>query len=1210
MLLAAVAWDGGGDGTKWSDPLNWSSDATPAAGDDVTIAFPSTTIIRLNSDDPAVSLNSLNCSARLRVTGSLNIAATAHLSGPVDLWGGTFSGGTWNLSDATGMSVSVTSTVDGAIFQGDIYLKATGGVLRVLGGASFDRVHLQAQSTSIDFAPGSVLTGDILMDDPAWGSHYVGMMAPGTLTIAPSGSIVSPLPLVSGVPREFHVGTQRGLTPAMNLINNGLMSSGMQLGYIDATTLENNGTIAVQNSGARLEVRNSWSSQNGVFQVGNGAALIFAGNFTTAGIGTIQNAGSGKVEISGILDNTGANLEINQATGSIRLEGTINGGTVSFANGKQLIPSRATLRDVTVLGILQLPTSTGVNVFGTTRFQGAALSGGGLTFENGGVLNDPVTISGLGGSIQAQAGGVLTISPTGSITGLTGANSGGLGGDGTVINNGTITWAGQADGFGLTISKLINNGSIIANLSKIRLAGSTTNNGVITANASGTIEVKTDLAAAVGSRIDGTGRVDFIFGQSTFTTGTFALTGALTVYGSNSVVNFNGTLSQCSIELAWGGVANFNASQDLTGPLFMSGGTFGGTGNIRLTGAVKFTWGSMLGSGVTTIAASATVALGDGGEKYFGRRIDNLGTVNMLAAPTAGCQFISLAGGVFNNLPGANFNVTHGVFRGVASAPFNNSGTFSVLSGDNTDFETMPFNNNGLVKLAGARLGIGGGGTNTQPIEIPSTGWLRFMGSYNYSGASSIYGAGVLQILQGTHDFKTNGLAVSGTIYVDSPASVTVSTGFTVATLGLNGTFIGNAPITIASLSLSNGTLTGSGDITVTTQLSWDRGTMQGTGRTILGSGATGTISPAGGRLARRLDNSGNLTTSSTNFRLGVAGQGPATINNLAAGTFVLTGGADCIADVAGAHVLNNQGQLRVAFGTSTFSGITVNNSGAIVVPSGTLELLGGGSVGATGSVSNSSIIAFAGVWIFSAGSTIGGEGGFRFDAGQFDVRAPLNTTGTLTINNGGSLLAAASLDAGALAMNGVSVLRLAAPSNSILKITSLTMSANALLDLGRNGLIIQYAGAAPTASLRLAIQRAYAGGGWTGYGVSSTSVEAGKVGIGYAEASQLGLTSFLGRSLTGPSLVARAARFGDANLDDIVDATDLTTLSLNWQGTGKVFSQADFNYDGNTGIDDLYLLASNWQQTLPPPLPAISTLQDLISRAPAKRIATRVLSI
>ena len=43
-LLAAVSWDGGGDGTHWSDKDNWLNNELPTSADDVTTNFGTNTI--------------------------------------------------------------------------------------------------------------------------------------------------------------------------------------------------------------------------------------------------------------------------------------------------------------------------------------------------------------------------------------------------------------------------------------------------------------------------------------------------------------------------------------------------------------------------------------------------------------------------------------------------------------------------------------------------------------------------------------------------------------------------------------------------------------------------------------------------------------------------------------------------------------------------------------------------------------------------------------------------------------------------------------------------------------------------------------------------------------------------------------------------------------------------------------------------------------
>ncbi|MNC95936.1 hypothetical protein D3C83_131720 [compost metagenome] len=44
--------------------------------------------------------------------------------------------------------------------------------------------------------------------------------------------------------------------------------------------------------------------------------------------------------------------------------------------------------------------------------------------------------------------------------------------------------------------------------------------------------------------------------------------------------------------------------------------------------------------------------------------------------------------------------------------------------------------------------------------------------------------------------------------------------------------------------------------------------------------------------------------------------------------------------------------------------------------------------------------------------------------------------------------------------------------------------------------------------------------------------------------------------------------------------------LANNWLGSGKVFSEADFNYDGKVDRADLGILAVRWQARLDPVLP------------------------
>ena len=55
---AAVSWDGGGDGTNWTDARNWAGDVLPGPADAVTIPAGSTTVSYFDGSTAVGSLTS------------------------------------------------------------------------------------------------------------------------------------------------------------------------------------------------------------------------------------------------------------------------------------------------------------------------------------------------------------------------------------------------------------------------------------------------------------------------------------------------------------------------------------------------------------------------------------------------------------------------------------------------------------------------------------------------------------------------------------------------------------------------------------------------------------------------------------------------------------------------------------------------------------------------------------------------------------------------------------------------------------------------------------------------------------------------------------------------------------------------------------------------------------------------------------------------
>ena len=145
-----VQWDGGGDGTSWNDPYNWSNDTVPNVTNDVLIDMPGNITVTINSD---VTIRSLQCEESLNVSaGSLTLTAGAsHLNG--------------TLTIAAGRVLTVSGPTASAIFNG--HTTADGASLYATGGAtlSLPKLHNYYKSGDSPYVsatwqasgPGSVL---------------------------------------------------------------------------------------------------------------------------------------------------------------------------------------------------------------------------------------------------------------------------------------------------------------------------------------------------------------------------------------------------------------------------------------------------------------------------------------------------------------------------------------------------------------------------------------------------------------------------------------------------------------------------------------------------------------------------------------------------------------------------------------------------------------------------------------------------------------------------------------------------------------------------------------------------------------------------------------------------------------------------------------------------------------------------------------------
>jgi hypothetical protein len=123
-------WDGGGDGTSWTDPVNWSNNVLPGANDSVIINVPANPTITLSSGTQTVY--NVKSSENLVISGgTLSVATESTFNGSLTLSGGTLTG----LGNATLVNASNTWSA-GTMTGSGATIIATGAVLNVTGAGT------------------------------------------------------------------------------------------------------------------------------------------------------------------------------------------------------------------------------------------------------------------------------------------------------------------------------------------------------------------------------------------------------------------------------------------------------------------------------------------------------------------------------------------------------------------------------------------------------------------------------------------------------------------------------------------------------------------------------------------------------------------------------------------------------------------------------------------------------------------------------------------------------------------------------------------------------------------------------------------------------------------------------------------------------------------------------------------------------------------
>ena len=132
-------------------------------------------------------------------------------------------------------------------------------------------------------------------------------------------------------------------------------------------------------------------------------------------------------------------------------------------------------------------------------------------------------------------------------------------------------------------------------------------------------------------------------------------------------------------------------------------------------------------------------------------------------------------------------------------------------------------------------------------------------------------------------------------------------------------------------------------------------------------------------------------------------------------------------------------------------------------------------------------------------------------------------------------------------------------------------------LDVTNNAFVVDYTGSSPVVEIRNDIVQGYNGGTWDGLGIMSSLGNASQFGVGYVEASQLTSVPAIFGTVDSTAVLFRLTRYGDTNLDGVVNLSDFNALASNFGQAGRIWTQGDFNYDGNVNLSDFNLLAGNF---------------------------------
>ncbi len=931
-----------------------------------------------------------------------------------------------------GSNTLVLSNASGS-FAGDIGSDAAGGGLEIATGTeTLTGTNLLTGTTTIDsgatldLSGGSiaassvnVLTTGLLDISGGSGSSIKSLAGAGNVNL---GGNVLTLSNGSGSFSGIISGT--GASDGLTVNGTGIETLSGVNTYTGATIIGSGETLKLSGSGSIAT--SSGVTDNGTFDISllsSSIQSLSGSGAVTLGLNTLTITNGNSADVfSGAINGSNGSLTI--TGGTVTLSGantytgatTINGGTLAIA-GTGTIATSSGVTDNGTFDISGASASPAPPISVSIKTLSGSLSSHVYLGQNTLVLTDASgtydgVIADTGGIAITDSGGGLEISVTNALhpntetltgtntyTGTTKIDAGAtlnLSGSGSLANSSVVLLAAagppathgtfniSGTTAGASIKSLAGDATTVVNLGARTLTLSAANpldtfSGVIGGSGGLTLDTGTETL----------GGINTYSGATTITGGTLALT------GTGSISNSSGVDAEGTLDIsALGGGTSIST---LSG----SGALVLGANTLTLTGANDTFSGSIGGTGGITVSA--------GTEKFAGTTSYS-GTTNVGSG-----AFLWLLNG------------------GDASSVANVAGTLN-LSGAGGGVSLKSLTGTGTVSLGTNTLTLASAGDNFSGV-INGTGGLTISGGSEtlssadtYTGATTIASGATLTLSGSGAIAHTSGVQADGTFDISSSSGAQIAnlSGAATGTLAL-----GSKSLTITSgIGTFNGKITGSGSLalngTGTETFTFNNDSFF-TGATTIGSGETlaltGSGSLGGSAVAANgtLDISGVGTSASIKSLSGAGGV------TLGIKTLILTNASGTfsgvISDPPG-------GNLEIAGGSETLSGINTYSGTTTIDPGASLLLSGAGSIAFSNvadngtfdihliSATSTSIQALTGTSVVTLGAktltvhaggsfsgSIGGTGAFDIEGGAFAL------TGTGAITAAGGVIDNATFD-------------------------------------------------------------------------------------------------------------------------------------------------------------------------------------------------------